>query len=76
MDSELPIRVIPLPGESLAYRLVIRWHPIGATDPAYEWLRGMLRDIAAKIGLLPAAVCRGTAKPGLQLAVFPTLAAR
>ena len=45
----LPIKLIPLPVEVPPMTEVLQWHKYHDKDPAYIWLRGVLRDQAAKL---------------------------
>lgn len=45
----LPLRLIPLPVEVPAMTEVLQWHKYHDQDPAYTWLRGILREQAAKL---------------------------
>ncbi len=45
----LPLKLIPLPIEVPPMTEVLQWHKYHDQDPAYIWLRGVLRDQAAKL---------------------------
>jgi len=45
----LPLKLIPLPIEVPPMTEVLQWHKYHDQDPAYIWLRGVLRDHAAKL---------------------------
>jgi LysR family transcriptional regulator, nod-box dependent transcriptional activator len=45
----LPLKLVPLPIEVPPMTEVLQWHKYHDQDPAYIWLRGVLRDQAAKL---------------------------
>jgi len=45
----LPLKQIPLPVDVPPMTEVLQWHKYHDKDPAYIWLRGVLRDQAAKL---------------------------
>lgn len=45
----LPLKLIPLPIEVPPMTEVLQWHKYHDQDPAYIWLRGVLKDNAAKL---------------------------
>ena len=51
----LPLKLIPLPIAVPPMTEVLQWHKYHDQDPAYVWLRGVLKDNAAKLPENPVA---------------------
>jgi LysR family nod box-dependent transcriptional activator len=45
----LPLKQVPVPVEVPPMTEVLQWHKYHDKDPAYIWLRGVLREQAAKL---------------------------
>ena len=45
----LPLKLSPLPVDVPPMTEVLQWHKYHDKDPAYIWLRGVLRDQAARL---------------------------
>ncbi|MFT4192335.1 MAG: LysR family transcriptional regulator [Comamonas sp.] len=45
----LPIRVLPMPVEIPALRMVMQWHRFQNKAPAHQWMREQLRAVAASM---------------------------
>ena len=60
----LPLKLIPLPIEVPPMTEVLQWHKYHDQDPAYIWLRGVLKDNAAKLLGNPVAQLNRHRQPG------------
>jgi DNA-binding transcriptional LysR family regulator len=47
----LSLKILPLPVEMPYLTEVAQWHRLRDLDPAYVWLRGVLKDTATAVGL-------------------------
>ena len=50
----LPLRLLPLPIELPPLVEVMQWHAINNNDPAHAWMRQVLKEQAAALGLADA----------------------
>lgn len=46
---QLKLQVLPIPFAIPPFRLTLLWHERFRSDPAHEWLRGLITDTAAKL---------------------------
>jgi LysR family transcriptional regulator, nod-box dependent transcriptional activator len=46
--QHLPLKVFPLPFEIAPLQMVMQWHRICDEDPAHQWLRCILKEVAEK----------------------------
>lgn len=51
----LDLRILPCPGEPGPIVETLWWHEDRDADPAHEWLRGLVRAVAADLGGRPSA---------------------
>jgi DNA-binding transcriptional LysR family regulator len=46
----LPIKVVPLPIKIPTMGMVCQWHESHDADPGHAWVRGVLREVATRLG--------------------------
>jgi DNA-binding transcriptional LysR family regulator len=61
MAAVLPLKVLPVPIEIPAITIWAYWHERMQRDPAHQWLRRLLADVANEVG--PTAAAASPARP-------------
>lgn len=55
LEEVAGVRVLPCPWEVVPLKEALWWHPVHAADPAHQWLRELVVDVARELREEPAA---------------------